>query len=111
MATNGSGIATFSVTLPANVDAGVKGKINMSMAYGVPVVATPCAAEGMFLQAERDILIGENDQSFADAVTRLYRHQTLWESLAHNGLANIATHFSRKTARATLERLLSERYA
>jgi glycosyltransferase involved in cell wall biosynthesis/LmbE family N-acetylglucosaminyl deacetylase len=96
---------------PLRYGAGVKGKINMSMAYGVPVVATPCAAEGMFLQAERDILIGENDQSFADAVTRLYRHQTLWESLAHNGLANIATHFSRKTARATLERLLSERYA
>ncbi|WP_201096800.1 glycosyltransferase [Thiocystis minor] len=95
---------------PLRYGAGVKGKINMSMAYGVPVVATPCAAEGMFLQAGRDILIGEDDQSFADAVTGLYRYQTLWESIARHGLVNIATHFSRQTARATLERLLSERY-
>jgi glycosyltransferase involved in cell wall biosynthesis len=96
---------------PLRYGAGVKGKINMSMAYGVPVVATPCAAEGMFLNAETDILIGADARDFAAAVARLYRDQPLWESIARHGLNNIVTHFSRQTARTTLEHLLSERRA
>src|SRR3546814_9787106 len=32
---------------PLRYGAGVKGKVNLSMAHGQPVVATPCAAEGM----------------------------------------------------------------
>ncbi|MTW20308.1 glycosyltransferase [Allochromatium palmeri] len=93
---------------PLRYGAGVKGKINMSMAYGVPVVATPCAAEGMSLSAETDILIGEDAAAFAAAVIRLYREPSLWEHLARAGLDNIEHHFSRRLARATLERLLME---
>lgn len=95
---------------PLRYGAGVKGKINMSMAYGVPTVATPCAGEGMFLRPETDILIGGDAAAFAAAVVRLYRDQTLWESIAANGLANIETHFSRQTAQVILKRLLSERF-
>jgi O-antigen biosynthesis protein len=94
---------------PLRYGAGVKGKINMSMAYGVPVVATPCAAEGMSLTAETDILIGADAAAFAAALVRLYREPSLWERLAHAGLDNIEQHFSRRVARATLERLLGER--
>lgn len=96
---------------PLRYGAGVKGKINMSMAYGVPVVATPCAAEGMSLTDGTDILIGEDAAAFAAAVVRLYREPSLWERLAHAGLDNIERHFSRRVARATLERLLAERAA
>lgn len=96
---------------PLRYGAGVKGKINMSMAYGVPVVATPCAAEGMSLTAGTDILIGEDAAAFAAAVIRLYREPSLWQRLAHAGLDNIEQHFSRRVARTTLERLLTERAA
>ncbi|WP_200375148.1 glycosyltransferase [Thiocystis violacea] len=96
---------------PLRWGAGVKGKINMSMTFGVPVVATPCAAEGMSLQAGTDILIGADAAAFAAAVTDLYRDPTLWESVARHGLTNIEEHFSRRVARATLERLLTERDA
>ncbi len=93
---------------PLRYGAGVKGKINTSMAYGVPVVATPCAAEGMSLRPETDILIGDDPAAFAAAVSRLYRDSILWETLARNGLKNIEDHFSRRVARATLERLVLE---
>lgn len=96
---------------PLRYGAGVKGKINMSMAYGVPVVATPCAAEGMFLEEGTDILVGDGPEAFAKAVVRLYTQEQVWQDLARNGLANIERHFSRRAARETLERLLCERWA
>lgn len=96
---------------PLRYGAGVKGKVNMSMAYGVPVVATSCAAEGMFLTPGEDILIGEDASAFAKAVARVYSDEDLWDRLSARGLANIERHFSRETARSTLERLLAERLA
>lgn len=93
---------------PLRYGAGVKGKVNMSMAYGVPVVASPCAAEGMFLEPERDILIGEDAQAFSDQVVRLYLDQHLWQALSQNGLVNVSTHFSRDSARTAIKDLLAD---
>src|SRR5690606_19115412 len=44
---------------PLRFGAGVKGKINLCMAAGMPVVATACAAEGMHLAHGRDILVAD----------------------------------------------------
>mgnify|MGYP002619630454 CR=1 FL=1 len=91
---------------PLRYGAGVKGKINMSMAYGVPVVATPIAAEGMFLSNGEDVLVAETPEDFADAIARAYRDPALWARLSAGGMANIDRHFSRAAARRTLEAVL-----
>ena len=44
---------------PLRFGAGVKGKINQSMAFGVPVVATSLAADGMGLTDREDILVAD----------------------------------------------------
>ena len=81
---------------------GVKGKVNLSMAHGQPVVATLCAVEGMHLQDGVDVLVADDAQSFADAVVRLYSDEELWNRLARNGLENVARHFSLEAARNTV---------
>lgn len=91
---------------PLRYGAGVKGKINTSMAYGVPVIATPIAAEGMALTDGVDVLIGADAASFAAAVIRAYRDAHLWEQLSANGMRNLEQHFSRHRARQTLAALL-----
>lgn len=91
---------------PLRYGAGVKGKVNQSMAHGQPVVATNMAAEGMNLQHEVDVMIADDADAFAQAVVRLYRDRALWERLAANGLANIERHFSVQTAKLTLQNLL-----
>ena len=91
---------------PLRYGAGVKGKINLSMAHGQPVVATPAAVEGMHLRDGADVLLGADAQGFADAVLRLYDDRTLWESLAHNGIDNVERHFSFDAARQVLRRIL-----
>lgn len=90
---------------PLRFGAGVKGKVNLSMAHGQPVVATPCAVEGMHLRDGHDVLVAEDARAFANAVVRLYQDRALWQRLSSNGLDNVATHFSMAAARDVVRRL------
>lgn len=91
---------------PLRYGAGVKGKVNMAMSYGLPVVATPMAAEGMQLFDGDNILLAEDANAFAAAVLRLYEDQALWTRISDCSLENIRQHFSFATARQVLERVL-----
>lgn len=90
---------------PLRFGAGVKGKINLSMAHGQPVVATRSAVEGMRLRDGEDVLCADAPDAFADAVVRLYRDEALWRQLARNGLNNVARHFSLDAADAAIRRV------
>ena len=90
---------------PLRYGAGVKGKVNLSMAHGQPVVATSCAVEGMHLEPGRDVLVADDAQGFADAVVELYQDAALWNTLAQNGLRNVAEHFSLDAARETVRKV------
>ncbi|MBJ6985367.1 glycosyltransferase [Luteimonas sp. MC1750] len=90
---------------PLRYGAGVKGKVNLSMAHGQPVVATSCAAEGMHLVDGHDVLVADDAQGFAEAVVRAYGDRGLWEQLAANGLENVARHFSANAAREVVRRV------
>jgi len=93
---------------PLRYGAGVKGKVNQAMAFGIPVVATPCAAEGMYATDGLDILLAENTQDFVDQIIRVYNDAGLWETLSTNGQTNVQSYFSRDAARQVLENMLSE---
>jgi GT2 family glycosyltransferase/glycosyltransferase involved in cell wall biosynthesis len=90
---------------PLRFGAGVKGKVNLSMAHGQPVVATTCGVEGMHLRDGEDVLVADEATAFADTVIRLYQDENLWQQLSANGLDNIARHFSMDAARAAAERV------
>ncbi|ATB59367.1 MULTISPECIES: glycosyltransferase [Xanthomonas] len=90
---------------PLRFGAGVKGKINLSMAHGQPVVGTTCAVEGMHLRDGEDVCVADDAEAFAAAIVRLYQDATLWQRLADNGLRNVAEHFSLDAARATVREL------
>lgn len=90
---------------PLRYGAGVKGKVNMSMSYGQPVVATPIAVEGMYTVAGRDVLVAQDAQAFADEIVRAYQDEALWTSLSDHGLENVRRHFSFDAARAAVRRM------
>jgi GT2 family glycosyltransferase len=91
---------------PLRYGAGVKGKVNLSMAHGQPVVATPCAVEGMHLRAGEDVLVADDAMTFAEAVVRAYHDEALWQRLAANGLLNVERHFSLEAGRDVVRRVL-----
>jgi len=92
---------------PLRFGAGVKGKVNMAMSYGLPVVVTPMAAEGMHLVDGYDALIAETAAGFADAIWRVYHDPALWMRLSKHGLDNVRLHFSAQAARDTLRKALA----
>jgi Predicted glycosyltransferases len=91
---------------PLRYGAGVKGKVNMAMSHGLPVVATTLAAEGMQLVDGRDVLLADDADTFAAAVLRLHEDEALWLRLSDGGLANVREHFSFDAAREALRRVL-----
>ena len=92
---------------PLRFGAGVKGKINQSMAFGVPVVATSIAVEGMGLTDREDILVADEPLNFARSVIELYWSNELWTQLSENGIRKTRDLYSTETAQKKLEVLFS----
>lgn len=95
---------------PLRFGAGVKGKINQSMAFGVPVVATSTAVEGTGLRDGEDILVADEPEYFARALIKLYQSEELWNRLSENGLRKTRVLYSVETARKKLETLFSDEH-
>jgi GT2 family glycosyltransferase len=93
---------------PLRYGAGVKGKINLSLSHGVPVVATRVAVEGLHIDDGREALVADDPQAFADAIVRLHRDPALWSELSRNGVAHSERHFSFAVATAAVRELLAE---
>ena len=92
---------------PIRFGAGVKGKVNLSMAHGVPAVVSSVAAEGMHLTHEQNALIADDPPTFAQCVIRLFQSRDLWERLSTEGRANVEQHFSTDAASRQVDRLLN----
>src|SRR6058998_2493139 len=95
---------------PLRFGAGVKGKINQSMAWGVPVVGTSVAVEGMELTFGEDVLVADEPEEFARALVTLYESPELWNRLSQNGIAKTRSLYSTEVARERLERLFNNQH-
>jgi glycosyltransferase involved in cell wall biosynthesis len=91
---------------PLRYGAGVKGKVNHSMSYGLPVVGTTAAVEGMYLVHDVSVLVADDPRDFAREIVRIYRDPELWERLSRGGLAVMEAHFSFAAARRALSDLV-----
>ncbi|WP_338039760.1 glycosyltransferase [Luteibacter yeojuensis] len=87
---------------PLRFGAGVKGKVNMAMSHGLPVIGTTIAVEGMRLAHDTDVLVADTPDAFADAYRRLRDDEALWLRVSEDGLENVRTHFSAEAAREAL---------
>jgi GT2 family glycosyltransferase len=95
---------------PLRFGAGVKGKINQSMAFGVPVVATSVAVEGTELRDREEILVADEPEEFARAMIELYESEDLWNRISENGIKKTRAHYSTDTARKKLELLFNDEH-
>lgn len=95
---------------PLRFGAGIKGKINQSMAFGVPVVATSIAVEGMNLVDHEHVLVADEPKDFAHALVELYESEELWKRLSRNGICKTQELYSTDAAREKLEFLFSDRH-
>jgi GT2 family glycosyltransferase len=95
---------------PLRFGAGIKGKINQSMGFGVPVVATTLAVEGMPLINRKDILVADEPEDFAQALIELYESEELWKRVSENGIRKTRALYSTEAAREKLKLLFSDEH-
>jgi GT2 family glycosyltransferase/glycosyltransferase involved in cell wall biosynthesis len=93
---------------PLRFGAGMKGKVGSSLAYGVPVVGTSVAFEGMGLRAGDEVLLGDTPEEFAQAVCRVYTDEELWNRLSERGLAHVNAEYSMAVHRDAIKGYLEE---
>jgi glycosyltransferase involved in cell wall biosynthesis/SAM-dependent methyltransferase len=79
---------------PLRYGGGIKGKIISSFSYGLPVVATSIAVEGMGLQDAEDVLVADLPGEMADQIVSLYSNEDLWTRLSNNGYRAFEHRFS-----------------
>jgi GT2 family glycosyltransferase/glycosyltransferase involved in cell wall biosynthesis len=95
---------------PLRFGAGVKGKINQSMAFGVPVVATSLGVEGTDLRDREDIMVANEPEDFARALVELYESEELWNRISENGIRKTRALYSVEAARENLKFLFSDEH-
>ncbi|MGY6215130.1 glycoside hydrolase family 99-like domain-containing protein [Methylolobus aquaticus] len=91
---------------PLRYGAGIKGKVATSLSFGVPVVGTPIAFEGMGCHHQGEVLQAEAPEEFADAVIEAYTQPALWNRLSESGLRLVASLYSHDVGRAKLSEIL-----
>lgn len=94
------------VIAPLRFGAGVKGKVAEAIEFGVPLVGTSVAIEGMDLIPGTTVAVGDDEQDFADAVVSLLTDDDRWHQLAGAGQDVLREKFSSAAARQVLDRIL-----
>ncbi|AKK72181.1 hypothetical protein OK18_05595 [Chryseobacterium gallinarum] len=89
---------------PLRFGAGVKGKIGQAFEYFFPVVTTDIGAEGMRLTDGKNVLIANDENSFAQAILRLNNDEELWNTLSKNSIDSLKP-FSIEAVSSTLKEI------
>ena len=92
---------------PLRIGAGVKGKVVMSLAHGVPCVVSSIAAEGI-VTPDGGTLLAPDSEAFAAAILALHGDPSEWQRHSDGGMRWVRETVSVARARERLRALLDE---
>ncbi|MCL4871493.1 MAG: glycosyltransferase [Anaerolineae bacterium] len=84
--------------VPVRAGGGMRVKILNALAQGMPLVTTTLGCEGIAVTHEKDVLIADTPQAFAEAVLRLLTDRALAEQLGRRGRELIRTTYDYRAA-------------
>ena len=82
--------------------AGIKGKVLESLAYGVPNVLSPIAAEGTVLSGGLTTLIAHSPAEWVAAIVKLHNDKVLWHRMSENQKILAESNYSFENAQAQM---------
>ncbi|MGH0034810.1 MAG: glycosyltransferase [Myxococcota bacterium] len=91
---------------PLRYGAGIKGKLAMTMSYGVPSVASTIAVEGMELEDGTHVVVADDPDRFADEVVSLYHDRARWSRISDAGMRFLEEHYSTERGRQRVAEIL-----
>lgn len=91
---------------PLRSGAGIKGKVIGALAFGVPCVLSPIAAEGTGIRDGQEGLIADSPAQWADSIARLYEDRTAWERMHQAARTYAASEFGFAKGRKLMQTAL-----
>ena len=88
--------------------AGIKGKVLESIAYGVPSVLSPIAAEATGLMHDHSTMIAESPEDWADMIIRLYEDRLQWQSISDNAADVASREYSKRNGLTKFQKVLDD---
>jgi glycosyltransferase involved in cell wall biosynthesis len=104
-----TGSAVYACTMRSGQ--GIKNKLLEAMACGVPAVATPQSLGGLTVTPGRELLVGDDEGSFARAVVRLLSDPAEAARLGTAGRAYVVAHHTWHSVGLAFERTYREAVA
>ena len=92
---------------PLRYGAGAKGKVISSLCHGVPVIASPIAAEGIEFEDGDGLFVARETGDWVRLAQHLYGDQTAWRNASERGLALIRRNHSMAAGSARLAEILA----
>lgn len=86
---------------------GLKRKVLEALSYGVPIVMTSVAAEGLPQTSDYELQIGDSSIEFLALIMKLYHNPMLTRLLSHSSRALVEKYFSRERIDSDYIRMLS----
>jgi len=93
---------------PLRIGAGMQNKVVQALGCELPVVATPVANEGIGAEPEKEIVLREDPEAFAQAVVALLRDPAAAARLGQAGRRFAETHWSWETHFSRMERIFRD---
>ncbi len=78
---------------PLQTGAGIKGKVIGALAYGVPCVLSPIAAEGIPLSNGMDALVVTKPADWISAMSSVYNNEKAWAKMSSRALSFAQAHY------------------
>ncbi len=94
--------------VPLRIGGGFRAKIVEAMACGLPIVSTYIGCEGIEVTHNRDILIADTPEEFAQEVVRLLLDRDLRRQLAQNARRLVEEKYDWKQSAAQMDRIYHE---
>jgi glycosyltransferase involved in cell wall biosynthesis len=82
-------------------------KILDAWSWGLPIVSTAIGAEGIETEHEKNILIADTAESFAEAVIRILNDPTLAQQLGQNGRQRVLEKYNWRVTYSTWDKVYS----
>jgi glycosyltransferase involved in cell wall biosynthesis len=96
---------TAAFIVPLRSGAGMRVKILDAWCWGLPIISTTVGAEGMHAVHGENLLLADDEASFAESVISAIQNRQLAQRLADNGRATVETHYDWKKVYTAWDRI------